>query len=79
MLVLLTISGLFIACQKEEPALDKNSNTASDLQLKNVNGFILGIILEIDAKIIILMVLRMVQMEKKMYRVIIGENPEKTN
>jgi hypothetical protein len=50
LLVLLTISGLFIACQKEESVMDKNSNKTSDLQLKNGNGFIHGIVIELDGE-----------------------------
>ncbi len=50
LLVLLTISGLFIACQKEESSIDKNSSTTSDLEIKNGNGFIHGIVIELDGE-----------------------------
>ena len=50
LLVLMAVSSLLVACQKEEAVLDKNSNTTSDLQIKNGNGFIHGIVIELDGE-----------------------------
>ena len=50
LMVLAVVTSLFVACQKEESALDDNANSVTDSQIKSGNGFIHGIIIELDGE-----------------------------
>ena len=49
-MVLAFVSTLFVACQKDEPTVTDNANSVADAQFKAGNGFIHGIIIEIDGE-----------------------------
>ena len=49
-MVLAFVSTLFVACQKDEPTVTDKTNSVADAQLKAGNGFVHGIIIELDGE-----------------------------
>jgi len=50
LMVLAIVSIVFVSCQKEDPIVTDNANPVTDTQLKAGNGFVHGIVIEIDGE-----------------------------